>query len=990
LSAPSIIGRTLSHYRVIAQLGSGGMGIVFKAEDTILGRPVAIKMLPSDLADQPQAIERLRREARAASTLNHPNICTIYEIGQDADAGGPSFIVMELLEGQTLRSAITGKPLTMDRLLDFAVEIADALDAAHAQGIIHRDIKPANIFLTTRGHAKILDFGLAKMGLPSGAEVSAAGTLTDPGMLTGPGVAIGTVAYMSPEQVRGEKLDARTDLFSFGLVLYEMATGRRAFAGATSGVIVDSILNRTPEPASRLNAETPVALEAIIAKTLEKDCRLRYQDAADLRTDLLRLRRDSGSRGLAPSSASPGGRSTARAIRRPAIALAVGAAIVVASGAAGWLWHRSSRERRALETAAPEIARLVDGGEFRKAAALAREARAVLPADATLQQLWVRATEEASIESVPPGADVSIRPYRGDDNAWENLGKTPLRKVRVAKEEYVWRIAKPGFASASLIDGSPVPNYSVDRTLKLRPEGSVPPEMLVVPGVETGLGYPVGEAPIVRLDDYLIDRHEVMNEEYKRFVDAGGYQKREFWKQPFVRDGRAIPWEKAVALFLDATGRPGPATWEVGSYPKGLEKHPVAGVSWYEAAAYAEFAGKSLPTVYHWTGASQAGEFPVLITSGSNFRGASTQPVGGRGTFSGFGTTDMAGNVKEWCWNEGPDGKRFILGGGFGEPLYMFSQAHAQLPWDRRPNYGFRCVKLDSPASTAAAARIEVTSRDFWKEKPVSDDVFKAYRGLFAYDKTALNARVEESETTQNWTWEKVSFDAAYGHERMSAHLFLPRNALPPFQAVLYFSGTATGADERFVPSFIEDYRDFVPKSGRALIVPIYKGDFERWDGLKPGGNPPALFRDHVIMWSKDLGRSLDYLQTRKDIDSTKVAYLGFSRGGALAPAFLAVENRFKAAILSSGGFPLRYDLPEVGQLNFAPRVNLPVLMLNGRYDDLFPLESSQLPLFRLLGTPAKDKRHVLYDAGHGDLPHKEEVRESLDWLDKYLGPVRH
>lgn len=225
----------------------------------------------------------------------------------------------------------------------------------------------------------------------------------------------------------------------------------------------------------------------------------------------------------------------------------------------------------------------------------------------------------------------------------------------------------------------------------------------------------------------------------------------------------------------------------------------------------------------------------------------------------------------------------------------------------------------------------------------------------------------------------------------MIAHVYLPRNVSPPFQAVVLFPGAGAFFQETFVPSLVEDWgADFLLKSGRALIWPIYKSTFERRDGFDFFVAPPGTGRDHVIMFSKDLGRTLDYLETRSDIDGTRIAYHGFSAGAQLAPVFLAVEKRFKAAILSSGGFAHRYNFPEIDRLNFAPRMNTPALMLNGRYDDFFPLESSQLPLFRLLGTPDKDKKHVVYEAGHGDLPRREEVRESLEWLDKYLGPVRH
>jgi len=376
-----------------------------------------------------------------------------------------------------------------------------------------------------------------------------------------------------------------------------------------------------------------------------------------------------------------------------------------------------------------------------------------------------------------------------------------------------------------------------------------------------------------------------------------------------------------------------------------------------------------------------------LIIPLSNFGSAGPVPAGRSQGLGRFGTYDMAGNVKEWCWNEAQEGTRYILGGAWNEERFAFAELDRRPPGDRSANNGFRCVRYSQPLPDPFTAPQIQQTRDYATEKPVPDEVFEIYRSMYLYERSGLDPKVEAvDESSEAWRKEKVTFRAGYGKERMAAYLFLPKSSPPPYQTVVFMPWASANLTPSSADLVCLEWLDFVIKSGRAVMYPVYQGTYER---KIPPVTSAIAGRDLRVMWVKDLGRSIDYLETRPDIRKDQLGFYGASMGANYGP-FLALEGRIKTAVLADGAFPSGRPRPEADPINFAPRVKIPVLMINGRYDFVFPLDKVQKPMFRWFGTPEKDKRHVVLETTHYALVARNQVvREVLGWLDKYLGPVQ-
>jgi serine/threonine protein kinase len=1008
----SLEGTRLGHYEILQMLGAGGMGEVYLAQDLKLGRKVALKLLPQESGPDISARRRFLREARAASALNHPNIVTIHTIEQ---IDGRDLIVMEYVSGETLKSEIDRGPLRFERIIELGAQVADALAAAHAAGLIHRDVKPANILVTPQVQAKVVDFGLAKRFVRDDATASASAT--------GAGLIVGTAAYMSPEQTRGEELDERSDIFSLGCVLYEAATGKRPFDEPSVISILREIAEKEPPPPRAINPGLPREFDAIVRRALAKDKLKRTASAAELADALRNL--------LSPAFTEV----KEKRLRSRSTRLAAVCTMLALLGIAAWFYLDYTNRQWARDAIA-RAEELTHEEKFAEAYDLATRAQRYIPNDPALLRLLPIVSDDLSVDTEPTGATVYLRRYdRDSDSSTQtrrSAGVTPIANLKIARGDYIVEIEKQGYAPVQRMISSSVERmnlfayaphgfrreamaietqaggtqflFDADAPIrikaKLNPASNAPERMAGVPGGEYRLvnSDRLTRDPVI-LDDYFIDRFETTNREYAEFINSGGYLDRRFWKHAFVKDGRTLSWEEAMAQFRDRTGLPGPRQWSGQKPPEGKEQHPVTDVTWYEAAAYAEFRGKKLPTIYQWDKAARNGVVNQItgftmpwglvspreiLNRRANISGTGTIPVGSlEFGLSPYGCHDMAGNVAEWLLNAQGDGFT-TAGGSWKDPPYLFS-FYGEVPaWSSASTLGFRLV-LNSPDATGdqGAARLN-PERAVPAIARTSESEYRALLRHFEYDRTLLDARVVDVKDADAWRMEKISF-IGHGGERTFAYLFLPKNASPPYQVIHYYPSGATDF-ALSVPAEIEVGVASLIKAGRAVFSVVLKGYVER--PFPQDFAPPALdsvrAREIAINRVVDCRRGLDYLLGREEIDSDRLAYLGFSVSQSRL-SLIGIETRYRAIVLMGAGRMLPNLIPEADGANYLPHVKPPKLWIHGRHDEAVHFRTEAEPLYKLLSQP---KRLALLDGGHLP-PHEVYVPLINSWLDETLGPVR-
>lgn len=675
-------------------------------------------------------------------------------------------------------------------------------------------------------------------------------------------------------------------------------------------------------------------------------------------------------------------------------AVLAGGLILAIAGSGGLYWLAGADERWAQSIALPKLEQEIAADQWEQAYATAMSINERLPDSGILDGYWAQFSFQIAIPSTPAGATVYRRAYDNPDAEWQVLGQTPIHDAAVPRGFSLIRVEKDGFDSVLRIVG----RMPIDgMTNHLAAAEDVTSTRYIVPAVDIVLD-PVGgetQAADVRvpgrqifidgqplnLADFRIGRYEVTNREFREFVNAGGYKRRDYWEHKFRHNGEVIPWQAAMQLFTDTTGRPGPATWIGGSYPEGQGEYPVGGISWYEAMAYARFAQAEVPTVYHWRRAHAVAALTWQVPA-SNIDSSGVAAVGQYPGIGWTGTWDMLGNVREWCLNAVGD-NRAIVGSAWDESQYMvqgrISAPSSLPPFDRSPTNGVRLINSRDERDERDKLRQAVEPG----EKPVvtipaSDEVFAAFLGNFDQGDEALNASIDGSESMGQWRRQRISFDRGDG-ERIDLLLYLPDSDAGRHPTVLFWPSSLA-----HLLNSLDNYRmplDFMLRNGWVVALPVLEATFYR-DRAPTSAESAIARRDRFIRHVREMRRTIDYLETRPDLDTETLSFYGFSWGGSVGPVLLAVEPRLKVGILNQAGYWVSESY-DIDMAHYLPRVHQPVLQFNGYFDETFRYEDEAKPYFDLLGS--ESKKHVVEPTGHF-APNSVVIRETLAWLDQHLG----
>jgi pimeloyl-ACP methyl ester carboxylesterase len=694
-----------------------------------------------------------------------------------------------------------------------------------------------------------------------------------------------------------------------------------------------------------------------------------------------------GERGDSESSPGPSGVVPPSIRWRPGLILVMLAGLIALLALS--LSYFSLRSERSLDRWADEQIRsielLLDDRRYSEAFAATLELDELSPARAEISELIGRTSHQVRIRTEPPGVDVSFRAY-GTDDEWQSVGRTPL-EARVPLGGKTWRLRSEGYEEQLISSYDSPSRFS--EVIRMPEAGSVPSGMVFVPG---GL-LAMEDRTRVPVASFLLGRHEVTNAEFQAFVDGGGYLDFQYWRNAFAEGGVDSEGEarRLIASFTDRTGRPGPATWQLGRFPEGSADEPVRGVSWYEAMAYASFSGARLPTIAHWeTAAFDVSAIGIRrhdhFLEPSIFEASGPSPVGVSGALARVGAVDMFGNVREWGLNQVDTG-RAMMGGSYLQYPEIAWAAEVAPPANRSEMNGFR-IAVYGPDPQLE----EPLDRPGWEGTPVSDDAYQLLAGELEAKALVMASAPVPFEVVESvfWRRETVRLERPDG-SGFRVHVYLPRSQTPPYQVVLYGPGVGVAFRDEFEGTDPGHDPKYVVRSGRALVFPEYYGTFGH-----PAGRPPENV-DELPQWERELmlnrrwdtGYAIDFIASRDDLDSGRLAYLGFSESAAWYLPVLAVEDRFRTAVLVSGGLELREPLhPLTDTINFLERITLPVLLVAGDHDGVYPYETSQKPLLEMLGSGPGRVKRVGLNAGHSGLPASELMRHVVDWLDEQLGPV--